>query len=182
MRIEIKPVVLPLSETNRKGLSSKGILVDHLNEGDKLVFKGRNLDKWKVTVEEIENGSVGLRFGNFSYSAVSVFDARNQLVIEDNKVVNKESPNLKKGSKIFTLEELPLQVQTTPDSLRGRNIGIVLGDGRGGELKLFLSYSCPSSVNNGNECAIGFTGHECNFDLPNSEIIEAKNEIVIPLI
>lgn len=182
MRIEIKPVVLPLSETNRRGLSSKGILVDHLNEGDKLVFKGRNLDRWKVTVKEIENGSVGLKFGDFSCSAVSVFDARNQLVIEGNKIVNRQSPSLKKGHKIFTLEELPLQVQTTPDSLRGRNIGIVFGDGKGGELKLFLSYSCPSSVNNGNECAIGFTGHECNFDLTSSEVIEAKNEIVIPLV
>ena len=176
----ISPTITSISNTTRKGLGHKGVILDHLNRGDKITFQGRYLDKWQLTVSDIDNGSATLQLGRFSYGKVTVFDTTNKAVLEGNTVVDK-SPDFIRG-KTLKLNELPLQFQSSPDSLRGKSVGIVFGDGTGGELKLFVDHACPSSLNNGDECSIGFISNNCDFDLDRAKIIEAKNELIIPLI
>lgn len=119
-----------------RSISKPGLVVRGLKKDHSITLAGKYTNRLTLTVNHIEPDSILVRFKNVPQN-ISIYDTENKLVRQGNIVLKKHPQNgqvnrLKKGS--FIIPESPKENGKNETV----NLSIVLGDGKGTELKVFL--------------------------------------------
>lgn len=116
-------------------ITKPGLVIRGLRKDHNIAFRGSSINGLRFVVNHIDSSSIVVRFQNVPNN-VSIFDTENKLTVQQGQILRKQGSRsiagFKRGS--ILVPESPRKNDTSETT----NISIVLGDGRGTEIKVFL--------------------------------------------